>query len=269
VCGQAAYCNTTCQRSAWPSHKNVCPAVLVQGSSLVTSRNISAGQIVTTASPLLYLDRSDPTAFSKLYHQFQVLDNSSKLQICNLFDDQDVYKTLETPALRENQDLQAFLLTISLEQFETLMKVIQVMCNFGILYEKFCLLFLNLKIDSKPNCAIEQKLGTGSLLFNVRAGVDVKRGVVVTVEKKPEKNNVEGSSVQNGNAKTEKDIEVVFKALDCDSDGYLSKNEFENALNLIKLFSKEEADDLFIKADHDCDGKIGMEDFLRFVKKYR
>ena len=150
------------------------------------------------------------------------------------------------------------------------MKVIQVMCNFGIPCEKYCLLLLNLKADSKPNCVIEQKLGTDSLLFNVRADADVLRGVVVTVQRKVKKYNVKDSSLERGIAKTDdKDIEVVFKALDCDSDGYLSKNEFENALNLIKMFSKEEADDLFIKADHDCDGKIGMEDFLIFVKKYR
>jgi Ca2+-binding EF-hand superfamily protein len=111
-------------------------------------------------------------------------------------------------------------------------------------------------------------LDTDTLIFSVKAACQVSRGDEVSVDRKAEKDINEVTSVECEGAKTE-DVEVLFKALDCDGDGFLSKDEFENALNLIKLFSKEEADDLFIKADHDCDGKIGLDDFLRFVRKYK
>ena len=96
------------------------------------------------------------------------------------------------------------------------------------------------------------------------------RGTVVTVAKNS-KMVVEDKDIndESGYPTTKDEIEIVFKALDGDKDGYLSMTEFENALNLIMEFSREEVHDLFVKADHDCDGKLGLEDFMRFVRKYR
>jgi len=221
-----------------------------------------------TLSPLLILDRSDPSAFSTLHTQFQALEEAKQQQILDLFKDQDIYKMLEAPAIRDNDGFKEFLGTISLSEFEILMQIIQVMNNHGILYEKFCLLFHNLTISSSPNCTIEKQGDSDTGMFCVKVSCQLQRGDEVTVVKNFVKDASEDIGIRGKTALAE-DVQVVFNALDCDGDGFLNKDEFVNALNLVTLFSKEETEDLFYKADHDCDGKIGFDDFLRFVRKYK
>eukprot|EP00092_Neocalanus_flemingeri_P040570 GFUD01044176.1.p1 GENE.GFUD01044176.1~~GFUD01044176.1.p1 ORF type:complete len:277 (-),score=71.74 GFUD01044176.1:40-870(-) len=259
ICGQAAYCNTACQKADWARHQGLCPLVSLTGRSFIANRTISQGQTVLTVAPLLSMDRLEPSCFISLHRQFQTLKKINQQQVLELFEDEDVYKILESPALRDNRSFKNFLLTISLEEFEILMKVIQVMNNNGILYENYCLLFPNLKTSPFPNCSIEKKDQEDTLVFEVKASSKVLRGEEVTIGK----NLIEPENV------LAEDVKVVFKAIDCDGDGYLNKTEFVNALNLIKLFNKEEADDLFIKADYDCDGRVGFYDFLKFVRKYK
>eukprot|EP00092_Neocalanus_flemingeri_P017106 GFUD01018501.1.p1 GENE.GFUD01018501.1~~GFUD01018501.1.p1 ORF type:complete len:282 (-),score=76.08 GFUD01018501.1:43-888(-) len=264
ICGQAAYCNTACQRADWARHQGLCPLVSPKGRSFIANRTISQGQTILTVAPLLSMDRLEPSCFISLHRQFQTLKKINQQQVLELFEDEDIYKILESPALKDNPSFKNFLLTISLEEFETLMKVIQVMNNNGFLYDKYCLLLPNLTISPSPNCSIEKQDQEDTLVFEVKASSKILRGEEVTVGK----NFIKDCGIEPENVNAE-DVKVVFKALDCDGDGYLNKTEFVNALNLIKLFNKEEADDLFIKADYDCDGRVGFYDFLKFVRKYK
>jgi len=81
---------------------------------------------------------------STIHHQFWDLEEKTQQQVLDLFVDEDVYKMLETPTLRDNQSFQQFIQTITLDEFEVLMKVIQVLKNFGVFYDKDCLLFSKL-----------------------------------------------------------------------------------------------------------------------------
>ena len=180
-----------------------------------------------------------------------------------LFQDQDVYKTLESLALRNNQCFKDFLCTISLDEFEILMAVVQVINSCGVLYDNHCLLFPNIQFSQTPNCTIEWKTGRDSSWV-----FDVKSASRISSEDKLTVHQISTKDTFDQDADTD-DISVVFRALDCDGDEFLCKEEFVNALNLITPFSKEEADGLFVIADHDCDGKIGLEDFIKFVRKYK
>jgi len=263
VCGQEAYCNSSCQRAEWPTHKMVCPMVSVQNRTMIVNRNISTNQILATVSPILVLDLSDPAGVCDLWLQFSNLSSSQKQEVSLYFGDEDVYKTMEDPMLRDNKQFLAFYLTISLEDFETLMRIYKVINNKGIVFENLCLFFPNLTTAAPgqiPNITIEVR-DKGELNFLLRTVQYLPRGSAVTAAKMVKDVRYEMKSVLQ--------TELAFKALDRDGDGYLSMNDFGLALNLICRFGSEEVKIWFTNADYDCDGKIGLDDFCRFVTEYK
>ena len=58
VCGQQAYCSTSCQRTAWPTHKMVCPLVSVQNMNMVVNRNFSSksNQVIASVNQTIVLE---------------------------------------------------------------------------------------------------------------------------------------------------------------------------------------------------------------------
>jgi len=229
----------------------------------MVNRNISTNQILASVSPILVLDLSDPIGVCDLWLQFKNLSTSQKQEVSLCFGDEDVYKTMEHPMLRDNKQFLAFSLTISLEDFETLMRMYKMINDKGIVFENYCLFFPNLTTAGSgqiPNIRIEVR-DKGEFNFLLRTVQYLPRGSIVTAARTVMDVRYEMKSMLQ--------TELAFKALDRDGDGYLSMNDFGLALNLIGRFGSEEVKSWFTSADYDCDGKIGLDDFCRFVTEYK
>jgi len=58
--------------------------------------------------------------------------------------------------------------------------------------------------------------------------------------------------------------ELAFKALDKNSDGFISKREFNE---ISKTLTKEQIAVVMVKFDQDGDGKLSYSEFKKLLKK--
>ena len=59
-------------------------------------------------------------------------------------------------------------------------------------------------------------------------------------------------------------VELAFRKLDLNHDGYLSREEFDK---MLKNASKEQADRIFRAADKAGDNKISLDEFRAMLSK--
>ena len=93
-CGNVQYCNQTCQRSDWKTHKKSCKVyklVKISGKNygLVATRSIKQGEIIMKENPLLIKDKNagESEAFQSLAEQFKNLSKVDQRLVLSLHHD--------------------------------------------------------------------------------------------------------------------------------------------------------------------------------------
>ena len=61
-------------------------------------------------------------------------------------------------------------------------------------------------------------------------------------------------------------IEMAFRLIDTDNDGYIDKSEMEK---LTKNLSKEQVNNIYAKCDKDGDGKMSWTEFHEMMKNHK
>ena len=61
-------------------------------------------------------------------------------------------------------------------------------------------------------------------------------------------------------------VEMAFRLIDTDNDGYIDKSEMEK---LTKNLSKEQVNNIYARCDKDGDGKMSWAEFHEMMKNHK
>lgn len=62
----------------------------------------------------------------------------------------------------------------------------------------------------------------------------------------------------------EADLKAAFMVFDKDGNGYITRDELKSAMQIMgEQLTDRDLDELLRTTDHDCDGKINYEEFIK------